>query len=169
VDVLGGGGPTDVVELTVTLAREMLTAAGLPDANPAAALRDGRAMDVWRAMISAQGGDPDARLPRAAEVHVVGAPATGRLTRLDAYAVGVASWRLGAGRSRKEDPVSEVAGVVLHAKPGDEVRAGAPLLELHTHDPGRIERAVAALDGAIEIDGPTTTVPLVIDRVADPG
>jgi thymidine phosphorylase len=169
VEVLAGGGPADVVELTVTLAREMLTAAGLPDADPAAALRDGRAMDVWRAMISAQGGDPDATLPRADEVHIVGAAATGRLTRLDAYAVGVASWRLGAGRSRKEDPVSEVAGVVLHAKPGDEVRAGAPLLELHTHDPTRIERAVAALDGAIEIDGPTTTVALVIDRVADPG
>jgi thymidine phosphorylase len=169
VEVLAGGGPADVVELTVTLAREMLTAAGLPDADPAAALRDGRAMDVWRAMISAQGGDPDATLPRADEVHIIGAAATGRLTRLDAYAVGVASWRLGAGRSRKEDPVSEVAGVVLHAKPGDEVRAGAPLLELHTHDPARIERAVAALDGAIEIDGPMTTVPLVIDRVADLG
>ncbi|HEY2176895.1 MAG TPA: thymidine phosphorylase [Mycobacteriales bacterium] len=169
VEVLAGGGPADVVELTVTLAREMLTAAGLPDADPAAALQDGRAMDVWRAMISAQGGDPDATLPRADEVHIIGAAATGRLTRLDAYAVGVASWRLGAGRSRKEDPVSEVAGVVLHAKPGDEVRAGAPLLELHTHDPARIERAVAALDGAIEIDGPMTTVPLVIDRVADLG
>jgi thymidine phosphorylase len=169
VEVLAGGGPADVVELTLTLAREMLTAAGLPDADPAAALRDGRAMDVWRAMISAQGGDPDATLPRARDVHVIRAPATGRLTRLDAYAVGVSSWRLGAGRSRKEDPVSEVAGVVLHAKPGDDVRAGAPLLELHTHDPVRIERAIAALDGAIEIDGPTTAVPLLIDRLADPG
>ena len=169
VEVLAGGGPSDVVELTLTLAREMLTAAGLPDADPAGALRDGRAMDVWRAMIAAQGGDPDGALPRAGEVHVIPCPATGRLTRLDAYAVGVASWRLGAGRSRKEDPVAEVAGVVLCAKPGDDVRAGAPLLELHTHDPARIPRALAALDEAIEVDGPDRPIPLVIDRLADPG
>ncbi len=168
VDVLAGGGPSDVVELTLTLAREMLTAAGLPDTDPAEALRDGRAMDVWRAMIAAQGGDPAAALPRAGEVHVIPSPATGRLTRLDAYAVGAASWRLGAGRSRKEDPVSEVAGVLLCAKPGDEVRAGDPLLELHTHDPARIPHAAAALDGAVEVDGPGRPMPLVIDRLAGP-
>ncbi|MDT4997139.1 MAG: thymidine phosphorylase, partial [Pseudonocardiales bacterium] len=106
VEVLAGGGPPDVVELTLTLAREMLAAAGLGDVDPTDALRDGRAMDVWRAMISAQGGDPDAPLPVAAERHVVPAPSTGLLTRLDALAVGVAAWRLGAGRARKEEPVS---------------------------------------------------------------
>ena len=124
LEVLAGGGPSDVVTLTLALAREMLACAGLTDVDPADALRDGRAMDVWRAMIAAQGGDPDAPLPTAHETHVVTAPASGVLTRLDALAVGVAAWRLGAGRARKEDPVSAGAGVVLHAKPGDRVRAG---------------------------------------------
>ena len=119
VEVLAGGGPADVVELTVALAAEMLAGVGITDVDPAAALADGRAMDVWRRMIAAQGGDPDAPLPIAAEQHVIVAPAAGVLTRLDAYAVGVAAWRLGAGRARKEDAVSAAAGVVLLAKPGD--------------------------------------------------
>ncbi|TDC22778.1 thymidine phosphorylase [Streptomyces sp. 8K308] len=147
VEVLAGGGPADVVELTLALAREMLAAAGLPDADPAAALADGSAMDRWRRMIEAQGGDPDAPLPTARETHTVPAPASGVLTTLDAYAVGVAAWRLGAGRARKEDPVQAAAGVELHAKPGDRVTAGAPLLTLHTDTPERFEPALAALDG----------------------
>ena len=134
VEVLAGGGPADVVELTLALAREMLAAAGLSDADPAA-LADGRAMDVWRRMIAAQGGSPDAPLPVARETSELPAPETGALTRLDAYAVGVAAWRLGAGRARKEDPVSAAAGVEMLAKPGDRVTAGAPLLRLHTDDP----------------------------------
>jgi len=166
VEVLAGGGPPDVVELTLALAREMLAAAGLSDVDPAEALAGGRAMDTWRRMVGAQGGDPDAPLPKAAEVQVVPAPATGVLSRLDAYAVGVAAWRLGAGRARKEDAVSAAAGVVLHAKPGDRVSAGAPLLELHADDPSRFDRALAALDGAVEIAGtPVVPPPLVIDRV----
>jgi len=151
VEVLAGGGPPDVVELTLALAREMLAAAGLSSVDPADALRDGRAMDVWRRMISAQGGDPSAALPVAAEKQVVAAPASGVLTRLDAYAVGVAAWRLGAGRARKEDPVSAGAGVVLLAKPGDGVRQGQPLLELHADDPSRFDSALAALEGAYDI------------------
>ena len=166
VEVLAGGGPADVVELTLALAREMLDGAGLTDADPAEALRDGRAMDRWRAMIRAQGGDPFAALPVAAERHVLTAPADGVLTRLDAYAVGVAAWRLGAGRARKEDPVSPGAGVVLHAKPGDTVRAGTPLLELHADEPSRFARALAALDGAFDIAaGPVAPSTLVLDRV----
>ena len=165
VEVLAGGGPPDVVELTLSLAREMLDVAGI-DADPAAALADGRAMDSWRRMISAQGGDPDAPLAEAPHVELVPAPATGRLRRLDARAVGIAAWRLGAGRARKEDPVSASAGIVLRAKPGDEVVAGAPLMELHTEDPGRITAAVEALDGAVEIgDAAPDRPPLVIDRV----
>ncbi|MGH8963237.1 MAG: thymidine phosphorylase [Jatrophihabitantaceae bacterium] len=165
VEVLAGGGPRDVIELTLALAREMVAGAGL-DVDPADALRDGRAMDAWRAMIAAQGGDPDAPLPTAREKHVVNAPSTGVLTRLDAYAVGVAAWRLGAGRARKEDPVSAGAGVLMLAKPGDQVRAGEPLLELHSDDADRFERALAALDGAVHIgDGPFTAAPLVLDRV----
>jgi thymidine phosphorylase len=165
VEVLAGGGPPDVVELTLTLAGEMLAAAGLPDADPGAALRDGRAMDVWRAMISAQGGDPDAPLPVARERHVVAAPSTGMLTRLDALAVGVAAWRLGAGRARKEEPVSAAAGVVLLAKPGEEVRAGEPLLELHADDQSRLPRALEALTDAVEIGGDYRPGPLVRDRI----
>jgi thymidine phosphorylase len=169
VEVLEGGGPADVVELTVTLAREMLAAAGREDVDPADALRDGRAMDVWRAMIAAQGGDPDAALPEARETHTVSAPADGDLTRLDALAVGVAAWRLGAGRARKEDPVQAAAGVVMHAKPGDTVREGEPLLTLHTDTPERFERALAALEDAFEIGDEGSEpdlLPLVIDRVA---
>ncbi|ONK11924.1 thymidine phosphorylase [Streptomyces sp. MP131-18] len=169
VEVLAGGGPADVVELTLALAREMLDAAGLPDADPARALADGSAMDRWRRMITAQGGDPDAPLPRAAERHTVTAPESGVLTGLDAYAVGVAAWRLGAGRTRKEDPVQAGAGVELHAKPGDVVTAGAPLLTLHTDTPERFEAALAELVGdAIRIgSGDEATVrPTVLDRIA---
>jgi thymidine phosphorylase len=166
VEVLAGGGPADVVELTLALAREMLTGAGFADVDPADALRDGRAMDVWRAMITAQGGDPDAPLPTARETHVVEAPASGVLTRLDALAVGVAAWRLGAGRARKEDPVALGAGVVLRAKPGDSVTAGQPLLELHTDEPARFPRALDALDGGYDIGAAAAPRQLVLDRIA---
>ncbi|MGW0069748.1 thymidine phosphorylase [Streptosporangium sandarakinum] len=168
VEVLAGGGPADVVELTVRLAREMLAAAGLAGGkDPADALRDGSAMDVWRRMIGAQGGDPDAPLPVAAETTQVLAPASGVLATLDAYGVGLAAWRLGAGRERKEDPVSFGAGITLHAKPGDEVREGQPLMTLHADDASRFERALAALEGAYTV-GETADpglLPLVIDRV----
>jgi len=169
LEVLAGGGPADVVELTVTLAREMLRACGLGTAkDPADALRDGSAMDVWRRMIRAQGGDPDADLPRAAHTSVVSAPSSGRVVRLDALAIGTAAWRLGAGRARKEDAVSFGAGVEMHAKPGDVVRAGGPLLTLHADDEERFARAIAALEGGYEIaaaETPFTPRPLVIDTV----
>ncbi|MFC4053965.1 thymidine phosphorylase [Actinomadura syzygii] len=166
VEVLAGGGPSDVVELTLTLAREMLDAAGLTAKDPADALKDGSAMDVWRRMITAQGGDPDAPLPSARETHTVTAPSSGVLTGLDAYGVGVAAWRLGAGRARKEDPVSAAAGIICHARPGDTVTAGAPLLTLHADDASRIPRALESLDGAFEIDGTSSLHPLIIDRVS---
>ena len=165
VEVLAGGGPADVVELTLALAREMLGAAGL-EVDPGDALRDGRAMDTWKAMIRAQGGDPDARLPVARERHVVTAAEDGVLVRLDALAIGIAAWRLGAGRARKEDAVSPGAGVVMLAKPGDRVRRGQPLLELHADDGGRFARAEAALAGAVEIGAVFTPTPLVIDRIS---
>ncbi|MDI3409308.1 thymidine phosphorylase [Streptomyces cavernicola] len=169
VEVLAGGGPADVVELTLALAREMLDAAGLQDADPAKALADGSAMDVWRRMIAAQGGDRDADLPIAREQQIVAAPRDGVLTRLDAYDVGVAAWRLGAGRARKEDPVQAAAGVQLHAKPGDPVKAGQPLLTLHTDTPDRFEYALEALDSAYDIateGADFTAQPIVIDRIA---
>ncbi|MEV2276541.1 thymidine phosphorylase [Nocardiopsis sp. NPDC049922] len=173
VEVLSGGGPADVVELTVALAREMLAAAGLRPGedgvkDPAEALRDGSALASWKEIIRAQGGDPDAPLPVAAETRVVLAPASGTLTRLDAYPVGLAAWRLGAGRARKEDAVSFGAGVTLHAKPGETVTAGEPLFTLHADEAERFERAAEALEGAFEIepDAEYEPRPLVIERVA---
>lgn len=168
VEVLAGGGPADVVELTVALAREMLDAAGRPDADPAKALADGSAMDSWRAMIAAQGGDVDAVLPVAREHEVVVAERDGVVRTLDAYAVGVAAWRLGAGRARKEDPVQAGAGVELHVRPGDPVRAGQPILTLHTDTSERFERAREALTGGIVVEPGTGAAPgpLVLDRIA---
>ncbi|MBA2444383.1 MAG: thymidine phosphorylase [Nocardioidaceae bacterium] len=154
LDVLAGGGPDDVVELTLALAREMLLAAGREEVDPADKLADGSAMDVWRAMITAQGGDVDADLPTARERHQVLAPSSGVLTRLDALAVGMAAWRLGAGRARKEDPVQAGAGVVLHAKPGNTVKEGRPLVTLHSDDERRFARAEQSLEGAFDIEAP---------------
>ena len=168
VEVLAGGGPEDVVELTLALAREMLAGAGRDDVDPADRLADGSAMDAWRRMIVAQAGDPDAELPTGRETQVVTAETDGVVTRMDAMAVGMAAWRLGAGRARKEDPVQAGAGVEIHAKPGEQVRAGQPLLTLHTDDADRIERALASLEGGVEIaeSASYTPGPLVIDRVA---
>ncbi len=166
VEVLAGGGPADVVELTLALAREMLVAAGLPDADPERALRDGRAMDMWRTMIRAQGGDPDAPLPSAPEVEVVRADRDGYVGAVDAYRIGVAAWRLGAGRARKEDPVSAAAGVVLHRRPGDPVRAGDPLYELRAEEPDRIPAARVDAAAAVSIaDERPGVSPLIIDRI----
>ena len=166
VEVLAGGGPDDVVELTLALAREMLSTAGRGDVDPADAIADGRAMDVWRRMIAAQGGDPEAALPTARETHVVPAPVSGTLQRLDALAVGLAAWRLGAGRARPGESVQAGAGVELHAKPGDVVEAGSPLLTLHTDTPERFDRALQALQDGIDIgDGEVAGVGVVIDRI----
>jgi thymidine phosphorylase len=161
VEVLAGGGPSDVIELTLTLAREMLDAAGVDGPDPAVVLRDGRAMDVWRTMIMMQGGDADAPMPFARETDVVVADRDGVLASLDAYAVGVAAWRLGAGRARKEDPVSAAAGVEWHAVPGDTVRAGQPLITLHADDSSRF----AAAHEALSTLGPNNTPAFTI---ADP-
>jgi thymidine phosphorylase len=166
--VLRGAGPPDLVEVTVALAREMLGLAGI-DADPAAALADGRALAVYRAMIAGQGGDPDAELPRAAVTELVPAPASGWLRRLDARAVGVAAWRLGAVRARKEDPVSAAAGILCHAKPGERVEAGQPLLELRADRDAVLAGAHAALAGAVEIGPePPAASPLIIDRIPAP-
>ncbi len=159
VEVLAGGGPSDVVELTLALAREMLAGAGITDVDPEEKLKDGSAMDAWRQMIHAQGGDPDAQLPTGRESTVMNAPRSGVLTRLDAMVVGLAAWRLGAGRARKEDPVQAGAGVQMHAKPGDTVTEGQPLLTLHTDDPERFERAMDGLEDGIDIEDGGTSLP----------
>lgn len=173
VEVLAGGGPADVIELTVALAREMLELAGMPDVDPREHLRNGRAMDSWLAMIAAQGGDPNAPLPRARHTEVIPAGSTGRVTRLDARAVGDAAWRLGAGRSVPGAPVDAEAGVTWHAVPGELIEAGAALFTLHTQNAERFAAARAALVGAVDIgatDPGSALVPspartLVIERV----
>lgn len=166
VEVLAGGGPADIVELTITLARTMLTAAGIEGIDPADKLADGSAMDRWRTMIAAQGGDPDAALPVARESQDFTATADGVVTGLDAMGVGLAAWRLGAGRERQGEPVQSAAGVRLHAKPGDRVRAGDRLATLYTDTPERFEYAQQALESSWEI-GATASQPrpLVIDRI----
>jgi thymidine phosphorylase len=152
VAALRGDGPADLMEVTLALAGQMLALAGNPDADPAAAITDGRALAAYRDMVRAQGGDPDAPLPQAAHTQVVAAPAGGWLTGLDALKVGTAAWRLGAGRARKEDDVSAAAGIICLAKPGEQVTAGQPLLELRADEPERFGPALAVLDGAITID-----------------
>lgn len=168
VEVLAGGGPADVVELTVELAREMLRLAGKTDVDVAAALTDGRAMDKWREMILAQGGNPDASLPVAKHSHTIVAQESGYLTKLDALALGVASWRLGAGRARKEDAVQFGAGIELHAQLGDTVVAGQPLLTLHTDEPERFERAQESLVGGIEYGtAPLESRRIILERLSN--
>ncbi|WP_069166251.1 thymidine phosphorylase [Nocardia altamirensis] len=166
VEVLAGGGPADVVELTITLAREMVTLAGI-DVDPADVLADGRAMDHWRAMVRAQGGDPDAALPTAKHTEVVRADRAGVLTRLDAMGVGIAAWRLGAGRARQGDPVQAGAGIEMHVKPGDFVSEGQPLLTLHTDTPDAFAGAAAAVDDAITVGEPDgkPAAPLLLGRI----
>jgi thymidine phosphorylase len=167
LEVLAGGGPKDVVELTLTLAREMLSMAGV-DSDPEVALKNGLAMDRWRKMITMQGGDPDAPLPTARERHVVNAETSGTVTEMDALKVGVAAWRLGAGRSKQGEKVQAGAGIEIHAKPGEKVNAGSPLFTLHTDEPARVELAVDALVGATKISASEEVVkrlPLIVARV----
>jgi thymidine phosphorylase len=166
VQALHGQGPDDLMEVTLALAAQMLTLVGI-DEDPAAAIADGRALAAYRDMVRAQGGDPDASLPRAPHItHALPAPGDGWLTRLDALAVGTAAWRLGAGRARKEDAVSAAAGIICLAKPGDRVAKGQPLLELRADDESRFAAALAALDAAVEVsDQPPGPVPLVIENI----
>lgn len=164
IEVLQGGGPKDVVELTLILAREMLDAAGVTGKDPEVALRDGSAMDHWRRMVSAQGGNPDAPLPRAKENLTISAEASGEISTMNALQVGIAAWRLGAGRERQGEKVQAGAGIEIHAKPGDTVKEGSPLFTLHSDEPARFERAKSALSGAVTF-GKVERLPLIVDRI----
>ena len=172
VEVLAGGGPSDIVELTVLLAREMLETVGITNVDPAEMLKNGKAMDVWRQMISAQGGDPDAKLPTAKENLTVTAQSSGTILSMDAMKVGLAAWRLGAGRSRQGEAVQAGAGIEIHAKPGEVVAAGAPLYTLHTDTPAAFARAQESLTNSVTIgdlpkDGKIDRLPLVVERITD--
>ncbi len=168
VEVLAGGGPADIVELTVETAREMLALVGIPDADVEGHLRDGKAMDVWRKFVIAQGGDPDAPLPVAPEQHEVRAERDGVVVAQDAYKFGVGAWRLGAGRARAADPVVHSAGIDLAVKPGDAVRKGDLLYTLHAENADRFALALDSLDGALELGEPGAEVsvtPLIAERI----
>lgn len=167
VEVLAGGGSQDLIDITVELAREMLRLSGKTDVDVAAALNDGRAMDKWNEMIRAQHGDPTAKLQVAKHEHTILAESSGYVNELDALAVGTASWRLGAGRARKEDPVQFGAGIILHAKRGEKIEKGAPLLTLYTDEPERFDRAIEALSGGIKIESEISSsfTPLILDRI----
>ncbi len=170
VEVLAGGGPADIVELTVVMAREMLDAAGItPTMDPADALKNGAAMDSWRQMISAQGGNPDAALPVAREQHLVFAESSGEILEMNALSVGISAWLLGAGRSRQGETVQAGAGIEIHAKPGERILAGAPLFTLHTDEAPRFERALQALSGSVRISDSgevATRLPLIIEKIS---
>ena len=169
IEVLAGGGPSDVVELTLVLAREMLDAAGIkPLMDPADALKNGKAMDSWRAMIRAQGGDVDAPLPVASEKVTVTADTDGMLSTMDAMSVGIAAWRLGAGRSKQGEKVSFGAGIEIHAKPGAQVKKGDAIFTLHADEPARFARAQSALENSFSIskDGSVAPrLPLIVERI----
>ncbi len=165
VEVLAGGGPADVIELTVLLAREMLQLAGISGVDPAENLKNGKAMDHWRRMIKAQSGDPDAALPIAKENLIISAEQSGTLTRMDALKVGVAAWRLGAGRSKLGEQLQLGAGIEIHAKPGQSITKGAPLFTLHTDKPELFERAQETLVGAVEYDSNYQRLPLVLEQI----
>ena len=169
IEVLSGGGPEDVVQLTVLLAQEMLNLVGIKDADPAAALKNGKAMDIWRTMISSQGGDPDAKLPVAKENTVVRADKDGTILSMDAMKVGMAAWRLGAGRSRQGESVQAGAGIEIHAKPGEVIKAGSPLYTLHTDVAATFARALESLENSVEIGelpvGGIDRLPLIIERI----
>ena len=172
IEVLAGGGPSDVIELTVLLAQEMLELAGIKGADPAVALKNGKAMDVWRQMISAQGGDPDAKLPVSKENLTITAHSTGTVLSMDAKKVGLGAWRLGAGRSRQGEAVQAGAGIEIHAKPGDTIKNGAPLFTLHTDTPAAFARAQESLVDSVRIGDLAAgekidRLPLIIERITD--
>jgi thymidine phosphorylase len=166
LDVLAGGGPDDVVALTVALAREMLDVAGIDGVDPAQTLADGTAMDCFRQLIAAQGGDPEAPLPLGTHTETVVASRSGVMGDIDAMAVAMAVWRLGAGRAQPGDPVQAGAGLYLHRRSGEPVAAGETLFTLYTETPERLPSALAELDGGWSVaDAAPPQRPVVLDRI----
>jgi thymidine phosphorylase len=166
IDVLNGKGPQDVIEITLALAKEMLQLAGI-NKDPATGLKDGTALQVWKKMIVAQGGNPDIEIPVAKQKENVVATQSGYITDLDAYAIGLSAWRLGAGRAKKEDAVSKTAGIICLAKEGDYVEKDQPVLELHIDDSSRLPLAKEALKNAFTIGAePKEKRKIVLERIS---
>ena len=166
IDVLNGKGPQDVIEITLALAKEMLQLAGI-NKDPATGLKDGSAMQVWKKMIIAQGGNPDIEIPVAKKKENVVATQSGYITDLDAYAIGLSAWRLGAGRAKKEDAVSKTAGIICLAKEGDYVEKDQPVLELHIDDASRLPLAKEALKNAFTIGAePKEKRKIILERIS---
>ena len=166
IDVLNGKGPQDVIEITLALAKEMLQLAGI-NKDPATGLKDGSAMQVWKKMIIAQGGNPDIEIPVAKQKENVVATQSGYITDLDAYAIGLSAWRLGAGRAKKEDAVSKTAGIICLAKEGDYVEKDQPILELHIDDASRLPLAKEALKNAFTIGAePKEKRKIILERIS---
>ena len=166
IDVLNGKGPQDVIEITLALAKEMLQLAGI-NKDPATGLKDGTALQVWKKMIVAQGGNPDIEIPVAKQKENVVATQSGYITDLDAYAIGLSAWRLGAGRAKKEDAVSKTAGIICLAKEGDYVEKDQPVLELHIDDSSRLPLAKEALKNAFTIGAePKEKRKIILERIS---
>ena len=166
IDVLNGKGPQDVIEITLALAKEMLQLAGI-NKDPATGLKDGTALQVWKKMIVAQGGNPDIEIPVAKQKENIVATQSGYITDLDAYAIGLSAWRLGAGRAKKEDAVSKTAGIICLAKEGDYVEKDQPVLELHIDDSSRLPLAKEALKNAFTIGAePREKRKIVLERIS---
>ena len=166
IDVLNGKGPQDVIEITLALAKEMLQLAGI-NKDPATGLKDGSAMQVWKKMIIAQGGNPDIEIPVAKQKENIVATQSGYITDLDAYAIGLSAWRLGAGRAKKEDAVSKTAGIICLAKEGDYVEKDQPVLELHIDDSSRLPLAKEALKNAFTISAePKEKRKIILERIS---
>jgi pyrimidine-nucleoside phosphorylase len=178
LDVLKGGGPADLVEVSTELTARMLLlgriASDRHDAETRVreAIASGSGLERFRQIIETQGGDPKvvddyARLPNVATRHTITSPRRGFISAIDAGLVGRATVTLGAGRDRVDDPVDFAVGAVLRAKPGDAVEAGAPLLEVHYRDQARLARALPLLDGAIAIgDERPPARPLIVGEVS---
>lgn len=170
IDILKGEGPEDSQALTVALAEEMLTLAGIDPKKATEVIEDGRALACFREMVAAQGGDPATvddpeLLAKAPIVEPMGAAQGGYIASIDARAIGMGAMALGAGRSRKEDDVDPAVGVMMSSRVGDRVEPGQALLEIHRRE-GDVSEAMAWFKGAFTFsDDPVETGPLIIEKV----
>lgn len=180
IECLKGRGPDDLMEVSLELAAEMLVLGGVAATREAAldrcrrAIADGSALERFRSVVIAQGGDPkvcdapEEILPRAECIEVITSETDGYLSRLAAWSVGHASMLLGAGRTTAEGTIDPAAGIVLMKTVGDRVRAGEVIAELHfnpSHSHA-LPAAVAMFHKAVAIGPePVARPPLILERL----